>query len=321
MRVSVELAPRSPTWEIGVLAGLAERLGFDAVWLSEHFFNRSSVVTAAYLLSRLRRAEVGLGVLNPYAYHPALIAQVAATLTEVGPERVMLGIGAGDATTLEALGVRRENPVERVRACVRSVRALLGGEGLAGGVRLDFRPASEVRIYVAAQGPKMLELAGEEGDGALINPTNLPFIEESARLVRSSAERAGRTVAVEVGLMVSVCEDRAKALRAVKPYVAVVLAGSPAEYAARLGVDEGLLDRVRDLVRAGRWQEVREELPDDVASSVALAGTAEDVSRAIEGLPLKEIDGLVIGGPLGPDPRRAIVELHRELTGRPLGGR
>ncbi|MDW8043397.1 MAG: LLM class flavin-dependent oxidoreductase [Nitrososphaerota archaeon] len=321
MRLSVELSPKEPTWEIGLLAGLVERLGFDAVWLTEHFFNRSSVVAAAHLLSRLRRAEVGLGVLNPFVFHPAVIAQVAATLTEVGSGKVVLGIGAGDATTLEALGYRRERPVERVRECVRSVRALLSGEGLDDGVRLDFRPASDVRIYVAAQGPKMLELAGEEGDGVLINSTNLPFLEDSVRLVRSSAGRVGRTVAVEAGLMVSVHEDRAKALAAVKPYVAVVLTGSPTDYTARLGVEEDLVARVRELVKAGRWQEVRESLPDDVASSMALAGTAKDVRRAIEGLPFEDLDGLIIGGPLGPDPRRAIVELHRVLVERPLGRR
>ncbi|MCS6788742.1 MAG: LLM class flavin-dependent oxidoreductase, partial [Aigarchaeota archaeon] len=268
---------------------MAEKVGFEAVWLSEHYFNRSSVVAAAYLLSHLKRLAVGVGVLNPYVLHPAVMAQVAASLTEVGPGRVMLGVGAGDVTTLEALGYLRKDAVERVRACVRTVKGLLQGGGLNDGLRLDFRAASQVPVYVAAQGPKMLELAGEVGDGVLINSANLPHLRDSVGLVRSSASRSGRSVSVEAELLVSVHEDSKKAIKTVKPYVAVMLAGSSADFARVLGFDEDLLSRLKVLVGRGRWLDVQELIPDDVASALSVAGNPREFATALEGLPIEEL--------------------------------
>ncbi|MCS7095193.1 MAG: LLM class flavin-dependent oxidoreductase [Thaumarchaeota archaeon] len=314
MRVSLEIAPRLPLWALRILSYLAEKVGFESVWLSEHYFNRSSIVAATYLLSHLRRLSVGVGVLNPYATHPVLMAQVAASLTEVSPSRVMLCVGAGDVSALEALGYFRRDPVRAVGNCVRTIRELLSGKALNGGLRLDFRAASGVPVYVAAQGPKMLELAGEVGDGVLINSANMPYLRESVSLVRSSAARTGRSVFVEAELLVSVHKDVKKALKTVKPYVAVILAGSSVGFARKLGLDEELLSRLRQLVRAGRWLEVQEAVPDDVASALSVSGDPRDFAAAVEELPIEVLDGLVLGGPIGPNPRPAIVEVHRALA-------
>lgn len=325
MRVSIELVPKDPFWRMRVYAVTAERLGYDAVWLSEHHFNRSSVVAATYLALRTRSVTVGLGVLNPYAFSPALMAQFAASLTELAPGRIALSIGAGDPVSLRALGLGWVDPLRRVEEAVRTVRALLTGSIPSGPLRLDFRPRGGVPIYVAAQGRRMLELAGRVGDGVLINSANLPFLGESAGTARHAASSAGREAfAVEAEVLTSVHEDRAKAVKTVKPYAAVVLLGMPQAWRERLGVDAELLQRLSDAVSRGDWLRIHEVLPDELALSVSIAGNGADVKRSLSELPLETLDGVVFGGPLGPYPRRALIELWRvssELFGRGPRGR
>ncbi len=315
MRFSVELVPKEPFWRLRVYAITAERLGYSAVWLSEHFFNRSSVVTSTYLALRTRTISIGLGVLNPYAFNPLTMAQFAASLTELAPGRIMLSIGAGDPIALGAMGYELKEPLRRVEEAVRTVRTLLSGDRPSVSTRLDFRPLGPVPVYVAAQGRRMLELAGKIGDGVLVNSANLPFLEESLKVVRRSASSSGRSrVDVEVEVLTSVHEDRAKAVKTVKPYVAVVLLGLPESWRERLGVSEGLLADLREAVSRGEWLRVHELMPDDVALSLSLAGSVVDVARRLSELPLEMMDGLVFGGPLGPYPRRAMLELRRALS-------
>jgi 5,10-methylenetetrahydromethanopterin reductase len=315
MRFSVELVPKERFWRLRVYAVTAESLGYSAVWLSEHFFNRSSVVASTYLALRTRTISIGLGVLNPYAFNPLTMAQFAASLTELAPGRVMLSIGAGDTIALGAMGYEQREPLKRVEDAVKIVRNLLTGEGSSGGARLDFRPRGPVPVYVAAQGRRMLELAGRIGDGVLVNSANLPFLEESLKVVRQSASSSGRQrVDVEVEVLTSVHEDRSKAVKTVKPYAAVVLLGMPERWRERLGVGEELIARLREAVTRGEWLRIHELMPDDLALSLSLAGSGAEVAKSISELPLELMDGLVFGGPLGPYPRRAISELMRALS-------
>jgi Coenzyme F420-dependent N5,N10-methylene tetrahydromethanopterin reductase and related flavin-dependent oxidoreductases len=315
MRFSVELVPKEPFWRMRVYAATAEGLGYSAVWLSEHFFNRSSVVASTYLALRTRTISIGLGVLNPYAFNPITMAQFAASLTELAPGRVMLSIGAGDPIALNAMGYEQMEPLKKVEEAIKTVKTLLTGEATSGGARLDFRPRGPVPVYVAAQGRRMLELAGRIGDGVLVNSANLPFLEESLKVVRQSASSSGRQgVDVEVEVLTSVHEDRSKAVKTVKPYAAVVLLGMPESWKERLGVGEELIARLREAVVRGEWLRIHELMPDDLALSLSLAGSGAEVAKSISELPLELMDGLVFGGPIGPYPRRALSELMRALS-------
>jgi 5,10-methylenetetrahydromethanopterin reductase len=315
MRFSVELVPKEPFWRMRVYAATAEGLGYSAVWLSEHFFNRSSVVASTYLALRTRTISIGLGVLNPYAFNPITMAQFVASLTELAPGRVMLSIGAGDPIALSAMGYEQMEPLKKVEEAVKIVKILLSDMTTSGGARLDFRPRGPVPVYVAAQGRRMLELAGRIGDGVLVNSANLPFLEESLKVVRQSASSSGRQrVDVEVEVLTSVHEDRSKAVKTVKPYAAVVLLGMPKRWRERLCVGEELIARLREAVTRGEWLRIHELMPDDLALSLSLAGSGAEVAKSISALPLELMDGLVFGGPLGPYPRRAMSELMRALS-------
>jgi 5,10-methylenetetrahydromethanopterin reductase len=243
------------------------------------------------------------------------MAQFVASLTELAPGRVMLSIGAGDPIALSAMGYEQTEPLKRVEEAVKIVKTLLTGETTSGEVRLDFRPRGPVPVFVAAQGRRMLELAGRIADGVLVNSANLPFLEESLKVVRQSASSSGRQrVEVEVEVLTSVHEDRSKAVKTVKPYAAVVLLGMPESWRKRLGVSEVLIAKLREAVVRGEWLRIHELMPDDLALSLSLAGSGAEVAKSISELPLELMDGLVFGGPLGPYPRMAISELMRVLS-------
>jgi len=325
MKFSLEIPPKDPLWRLQIYAHLADSLSFETIWLSDHYYNRSVVVTATSIAAVTRRARIGLGIMNPYLYHPVLMAQTAASLSEVAPGRVSLGVGAGDRTAVESLGLVQDKPVERVREAVLRVRSLLGGPVRGGGVGLDYPAWGRIPVYVAAQGPRMLRLAAEVGDGVIINSTWLLAPEKPIRIVEEALTALGRNrrdFSLEMNVLVSVHEDAEKARKTAKPYVAVVSMGLPSEIAREIGVGEEKLREIASMVRARMWLEAHRVVPDRLVEFVSIAGDPICVRSRIEDLANHRLDGLVFGGPLGPTPRKAIITLSSvvdELSGSGSG--
>ena len=158
------------------LARQAESLGFDQFWVSNDLFLRSAgvILTAAAL--NTERIEVGSCILNPYTMNTAEIAMLAATLDEVSGGRFLLGLSAGAAEFLGWVGLRHGKPLTAMRESVTAVRTLLSNESaerdgdfLSWGEEayMRFVVERQVPIYIGGMGPRMLQLAGEIGDGAL----------------------------------------------------------------------------------------------------------------------------------------------------------
>ena len=164
----------------------AERAGFKGIWTSDHFqpwqpnegHSGSAWVTLAALTQRTSRLTLGTGVTCPsFRYRPAVVAQVWASLSQLAPGRVFLGVGAGENLNEGAAGggwgPYRERASRLVEA-VKIIRALWTGKP----VRIEGRfwdvdatlydpPSSAIPIYVAAGGPKSARLAGTHGDGLI----------------------------------------------------------------------------------------------------------------------------------------------------------
>lgn len=317
MRFSLELAPKDPIWRLKIYAGMAERLGFDTLWLSDHFHNRSASIALAALASITSRIRLGPGVLNPYTTHPALMAQMAATLTEIAPGRVCLGIGAGDAATLESLGIKREAPLSRVREAVETVKRLLSTGSYSDHVRLDFKAWGSIPIYLGVQGPRMMRLAAELADGALLNGSSalliLDAVEELGEALRSFGRRR-EDFSIEATVITSVDRDGAKARKIAIPYVAFIATGSQPWLLERLGIDRDVVERTKPLLKSGRWVDVQRLMPDDVVEQLSISGSPREVEDKIAEIMRIGLDGVVFGGPLGPKPRWAINFLADVIT-------
>ena len=122
--------------------------------------------------------------MNAFTDTPAAMASFACTLNEISDGRAVLGIGPGDLSTLPKLAINAEKPVGRLEEAVVQIRKLCAGEEVkkSGMQFFDYDGAKltgvtlpgkkGIPVYIGAQGPKVLDLAGRIGDGALINASN-----------------------------------------------------------------------------------------------------------------------------------------------------
>lgn len=149
------------------------------------------------LLARALEATDGivLGPLieNPVMRHPAVIAGSIATVDRLAPGRTLLGLGVGDSA-VRLMG-KRPATVATLERAIETIRALNRGEALSVGAARPARlnHAAPVPVWVAAQGPKTLRMAGRVADGAFIrvgvHPENLRLAVEA---VRAGEREAGR---------------------------------------------------------------------------------------------------------------------------------
>lgn len=308
---SLELVPKDPFWKLDMMAHFAEEMGLDGVWLSEHPHNRGSFLTASQLLKRTRRLWIGVGVVNPYTVNPAVIAQKAATLTELAPNRFRLAIGAGDLMALEALGLKREKPLKTVAEAVRLVKALLKRR-VYGGMRLDFRPRSRVPVYVGAQGPRMLRLGGRLGDGVLVNHSQRGELRWAFHRVLEGAREAGRSpreLDLAAYLTVSISRDREKAVKAAAPYAAYILCGAGRRLLEELDVKPGLIDEVKDAVRRRDWLKLYSVLPSELVERLTVSGEPRLLREVVEEALEIGYTQIVFGAPLGPRVLQSLREI------------
>ena len=154
------------------------------------------------------RIAIGSGVVNSWTRNVGLLAATFSTLDDLAPGRIKLGIGAWWDPLASKVGIRRRRPVETMREMVEVTRRLLNMERVTyhgefvdvDDIEIDIvhgdRSPKDVPIYIAATtGMKMMELAGEIGDGVLLNYLVGPgYNKEALEHLAAGAERAGRTL-------------------------------------------------------------------------------------------------------------------------------
>ena len=192
-RLGLLCLPRSVTSAVAD-ARLAEDVGFSMVGVadSQSVF-RELYATMALCAQATRRVMIGPSVTNPITRHPAVAASGIATVDEIAPGRAFFGIGSGDSAILNL--AERPATLADLRAYIAAVRALhtrRETEWRGRAVRLTWAPRV-VPIYLSAEGPRTLELAGEVCDGVIVNVGLEPaLVRDAVAHVHAGARRAGR---------------------------------------------------------------------------------------------------------------------------------
>lgn len=230
--LSDEQFPAPELLELGVAA---EQAGFDMVWCSDHFHpwqdnqghSGMAWVTLSALGQRQSRIAMGTGVTCPtYRYNPAVVAQAFATLANLYPGRIFLGVGSGEAVNeLPTTGQwhEYEGRSKRLIEAIMLIRKLWRGDWV------DFRgnyyqvqeaklydpPTRAIPIYIAGSGKESMRLAGWHGDGMVTGADTLDK-QESMDAFRQGAEEAGKNpdhmpVVVESWAFVGKRKDAEKA--------------------------------------------------------------------------------------------------------------
>lgn len=193
----------SPLADYLALAREVEAGGYHTAWIGEAG-GADALTPMALLASVTSRLHIASGVLPFQTRTPVLLGQTAATLAHVAPGRIALGLGVSSETIVgQWHGLPFRRTLAQLREAVTIIRAVLRGErvGFEGEfyrVR-NFRllvpaPREPVPIYLAALGPRALELAGEIADGVLLNWMAPESVPAAIEYVRKGAERARRTL-------------------------------------------------------------------------------------------------------------------------------
>jgi alkanesulfonate monooxygenase SsuD/methylene tetrahydromethanopterin reductase-like flavin-dependent oxidoreductase (luciferase family) len=294
VQFGVGFAPSVPAPSVIEAARLAEQLGYDVFWITDsHMAVREAMSILGALAASTSRISLGPGVSHLAGRHPTVIASAMATLDELAPGRIRLGIGVGDSGPLN-LGMQRTT-VRDLEAAITTIRTLLKGEEAPGQTRplrlsyLQKRDRSPVPIYVAATGQRTLRMAGHVADAALISgmPDELA---RSIEVIRAGEQEAGRPAgATRILFWTTACVDEDRqaaraamsgsvARRAMNTFSRQLRDGQVAEE------DREALERLQAAHQRGHiWDTGYADLvPERWIDRFAVAGTPEEVRSRLE---------------------------------------
>ena len=319
MKFGIEFVPNEPLDKIAKLVKLAEDVGFEYAWITDHYNNKNVYEALALIADATETIELGPGVTNPYVRAPAITAAAIATLDEISNGRATLGIGPGDKATFDALGIEWTKPVSTIKDAVAEMRTLLAGEKTAGGAQLGGVKAVRdlIPVYQGAQGPKMLETAGEIADGVLINASNPKDYEVAIPLIKKGAEAAGKTITdVDVGAYTatSIGPDSEAAKNAAKIVVAFIAAGSPPPVFKRHGLAEDTGAKFGEFIGKGDFGGAIGAVDEALLDAFSVCGTPDEFIPKIKALEDGGVTQYVAGSPIGADKEESIKLLGEVIA-------
>lgn len=211
--------------EIHARARRAEELGYDGIFLGEsHLSSIDSFQTLASCAMLTQRVLLGIAVTNMVFRHPTVLAGAAASLNEISKGRAILGLGTGDGPVYSQ--GRKATPLKEFEEGVRSIRTLVQGGKVSfptGEIGIGFR-VRPTPIYVSAEGPKGLQLAGRCADGVILGTGfDLQVFEWAKDKIAEGAKEAGRQpgeIAIIAAGMLCVRDDGNEARRIVRNRIA-----------------------------------------------------------------------------------------------------
>ena len=312
--------------ELVELAVRAEEVGLDSAMVSDHFLPwrhegghaPSALAWLAAAGERTSRIQLGTSVLTPtFRYNPAVIAQTFASLALLTENRVILGVGTGEALNEIAVSGREwpefKERFARLREAVQLMRALWTEDSVdfkgdyyeLVGAQIYDRPASPVPVYIAAGGPLVAKYAGRAGDGFICTSGKgmdlyteklLPAVAEGA----AKAERDAAGVDKMIEIKISYDRDAATALENTRFWAPLSL--TP--------------EQKHSVTSATEMEQLADELPiEQVAKRWIVASDPEQAVELIKPYVDAGLNHLVVHGP-GHDQERFLTQFSEDVLPR-----
>ena len=301
------------------LAQEADDLGYAVAWVAEAYGSDAPTVLA-FVAARTRRIDLGSAIFQIPGRTPANCAMTAATLDTLSGGRFRLGLGVSGPQVSEGWhGVRFDKPLARTREYSDIVKLALrrekvryegthyvlplpGGPGKA--LQLTVHPVREhIPMYLAAVGPKNLELAGELFDGWLAIFFSPDFAAEQLAHVAAGREKVGRTLEgfdVVPTAPIVVGDDPRACADPVRAYAALYVGGMGSRdknfynhLAARMGYEQAAA-RVQDLYLDRKPREAAAAVPYEFLDATALLGPKERIAERMQALAASGVTTLTL---------------------------
>ncbi len=307
----------------------ADRLGFDSVWTAEAY-GSDALVPLAWWGSQTERIKLGTAIVQISARTPAATAMAALTLDHLSGGRLILGLGVSGPQVVEGwYGQRFEKPLARTREYVGIVRDIWArqgpvtndgphyplpvpdGTGLGKPLKSSIHPLREdIPIYLAAEGPKNIALAGELCDGWLAlfySPHHDDFYREALAEGRGrpGARRSAGDFEVAASVPLIVTDDIEAAADAVRPMYALYFGGMGARsanfhanVAIRMGY-EAEVAKIQELYMSGHKDDAAAAVPTKLIEQLTLIGTKDKIRHDLEAWRDSIVTTVLVGGDPG----------------------
>lgn len=319
----IEFLPAKSIEKLVEYAKLSEEAKIDYVWVTDHYNNRNVYATLTAMAYATNNIKLGTGVTNPYVINPCWTASAIATIDEVSKGRAVLGIGAGDKITLESIGVEWKEPLTTINEAVYIMKKLLNGERVTfngkiyniKNAKLNYKPSRKIPIYIGAQGPKMLALAGSLADGVLINASHPIDFEYAIKHIKESLEKREEKIDffdIVAYTSLSIDENEEKAKEAAKIVVAFIVGGSPQTILERHNIDISKASEISDAISKGNFGKALSLVDEKMLNEFAIVGTPKQVMEKFDSLKKIGVTQIVAGSPIGPEMKKSI-KLYGEI--------
>ena len=304
----------------------AERLGFDSMWTAEAY-GSDALIPLTWWGAATERLKLGTAIVQISARTPAATAMAAMTLDHLSGGRLLLGLGVSGPQVVEGwYGQSFEKPLARMREYIGVLRdiwarqgpvtndgphyplPLPGGTGLGKPLKSSIRPLREdIPIYLAAEGPKNIALAGELCDGWLAlfySPHHDSFYRQALEegFARPGARRTSEDFEVAATVPLIVTDDVEAAADALRPMYALYFGGMGARgtnfhanVAIRMGY-EAEVEQIQELYLSGKKNEAAAAVPTRLLEQLTLIGPKEKIRDELEAWRESIVTTLLIAG-------------------------
>jgi probable F420-dependent oxidoreductase len=326
MEFGAVLQTNPPASRTIALAKLAEQHGFGYVWtFDSHLLWQEPYVIYSQILAETHRVKVGPMVTNPATRDWTVTASIYATLNEMYGNRTICGIGRGDSAVRVTNGA--PTTLKTLRESIHVIRELANSRSVEyNGAQLQFpwSTGSELEVWVAAYGPLALKLAGEVGDGFILQLADLDIAEWMITTVRRAAEAAGRDpLAVKFCVAAPMyIGDDIEHMRDQCRWFGGMVGNHVADIVAKYGENSAVPKALTDYIKAREGYDYNEHglagnthtafVPDDIVDRFCLLGTADDHIRKLKAL--KELGVDQFAGYLQHDNKEETLRVYGETV-------
>jgi F420-dependent oxidoreductase-like protein len=304
----------------------ADELGFDSVWTAEAY-GSDALLPLAWWGAATHRIKLGTAIVQISARTPAATAMAAMTLDHLTGGRVILGLGVSGPQVVEGwYGQSFAKPLARMREYIGILRAiwaregavtndgphyplpLPNGTGLGKPLKSSVRPLRpDIPIYLAAQGPKNIAMAGELCDGWLAlfySPHHDAFYREALDegLARPGAHGTADEFEVAATVPLIITDDVEAAADTLRPMYALYFGGMGARgtnfhanVAIRMGY-EAAVAKIQELYLSGHKDEAAAAVPTRLLEQLTLIGPPDKIRNDLEAWRESIVTTLLVGG-------------------------
>jgi 5,10-methylenetetrahydromethanopterin reductase len=291
-KVAYSLGPMLSMREVLVCAQMADQQGnVDSLWLPESW-GRESFATLGALSQITKKVRLGTSIVSIYARTPATVAMAATTLDMLSDNRTVIGLGASTAAIVENWhGLKFDRPLGRIKEYIECLRLMTSGEKVnyngqffkINNFKILHEPKrKQIPIFMAAINKKMVSLASNLADGALL------YLRPFEELKKTSAELKQATKGKSFEIASSfICalsnkqpeKARARAAKSLAFYVAV------GKYYRNFLLENGFKDEVEQIIAGynkGGAEAAAKFVSDKMLDSLVICGSSEECRKSLE---------------------------------------